>query len=161
MIVLQFIDGKVSSAPSSLGTSASRRERDHGGEERSASSTFLRLRRSIGRSPNRLAGCDDGSKMPLVGSIRSAFEGNGFATGFCPLNRPTGDGVGCLLQVPESLVMLETTIQPTAEVPHAPSAKSQNDDAELTATVGQGIGGSRGMVAVEFATYKAVSLKRL
>lgn len=95
----------------------------------------------------------------MVGSIPLALQGNGFGGGFCPLNRPTGDGVGCLLQVPESLVVLETTIQPTAEVPHAPSAKSQNDDAELTASVGKNIGRSRGMVAVEFATYKAVCLK--
>jgi hypothetical protein len=63
------------------------------------------------------------------------------------------------LQVPETLVVLEATLQPTAEVPDAPSAKSQNDDAELMATVGKGIGGSRGMVAVELAAYQAVCLK--
>jgi hypothetical protein len=110
-------------------------------------------------SPNRLAATGGGGQTALGWLNPLALHGNGPGSGFCPLNRPTGYGVGCLLQVPESLVVLETTIQPTAEVPHAPSAKSQNDDAELTATVGKGIGGSGGMVAVEFATYKTVCLK--
>jgi hypothetical protein len=64
-----------------------------------------------------------------------------------------------LLQVPETLVVLETTIQLTAEVPDAPSAEGQNDDAELMAPVGKGIRGSRGVIAVELATYEAMCLK--
>ena len=64
-----------------------------------------------------------------------------------------------MLQVPETLIVLEAAIQPTADVSGAPSAKSQNDDAELMATVGKGIGGSRWMVAVELAAYQAVCLK--
>jgi hypothetical protein len=41
----------------------------------------------------------------------------------------------------------------------APSAKSQNDNAELIAPIRKGIGGSRGMVAVELAAYEAMCLE--
>src|SRR6266545_3160889 len=92
--------------------------------------------------------------------MSSVFLGNSFSRGFYPLNRPADQSVGSSLQVPETLVVLETTIQLTAEVPDAPSAKGQNDDAELMAPVGKGIRGSRGVIAVELATYEAMCLKR-
>jgi hypothetical protein len=92
--------------------------------------------------------------------MSSVFPGNGFGGGFHPLNRPADQSVGSLLQVPETLVVLETAIQLAAEVPHAPLAKSQNDDAEFMTPVGKAIGGSRGVIAVELATYEAMCLKR-
>src|SRR6185369_2828464 len=80
-----------------------------------------------------------GSVEPRVGSMSSVFLGSSFSRGFYPLNRPADQGVGSLLQVPETLVVLETAIQLAAEVPDAPSAEGQNDDAELMAAVGKGI----------------------
>jgi hypothetical protein len=97
---------------------------------------------------------------PRVGSMTSVFLGNSFRCGFFPLNRPADQGVGSLLQMPEALVVLETAIQLAADVPDAPSAKGQNDDAEFITPVGKGIGGSRGVIAVELATYEAMGLKR-
>jgi hypothetical protein len=107
---------------------------------------------------NRLAAAG-WSRQTTLGRLSSVSLETGFSTGFNPLNRPASQGVGSLLQVPETLVVLEAALQPTAEVSGAPSAKSQNDDAELMATVGKGIGGSRRMVAVELAAYQAVCLK--
>jgi len=92
--------------------------------------------------------------------MSSVFLGNNFSCGFYPLNRPADQGVGSLLQVLETLVVLETAIQLTADVPDAPSAKGQNDDAEFITPVGKGIGGSRGVITIKLATYKAMCLKR-
>jgi hypothetical protein len=91
--------------------------------------------------------------------MSSVFRGYSFSGGFYPLNRPADQSVRSLLQVPETFVVLETAIQLTAEVPAAPSAKRQNDDAEFVTPVGKGIGGSRGVIAVELATYEAMCLK--
>jgi len=98
-------------------------------------------------------------RQDTLGWLNTSVLRTGFSAGFYPLNRSAGQRVGGLLQVPETLVVLEAAIQPTAEMLDAPSAKSQNDNAELMATVGKGISRSRGMVAVELAAYEAVCLK--
>jgi hypothetical protein len=117
------------------------------------------LRISAALSPNRSLGAEWPHQATWGRLNTSVPFGTGFSTGVYPLNRPASQGVRSLLQVPETLIVLEAAIQPTAEVSGAPSAKSQNDDAELMATVGKGIGGSRRMVAVELAAYQAVCLK--